>query len=113
MTRSGPPVAPRGPGADPYAWMRDRDEPRLREYLAAERAYYDAQSAPLRALREDLFAELAARLEGLGAVRANEFALRFHDGEHDVTVFADGRAIVKGTTDVGVARGVYSRYVGN
>jgi molybdopterin/thiamine biosynthesis adenylyltransferase len=57
--------------------------------------------------------QLAARLEGLGPVRANEFALRFHDGDHEVTVFADGRAIVKGTTDIGVARGVYSRYVGN
>jgi adenylyltransferase/sulfurtransferase len=57
--------------------------------------------------------ELAERLEGLGPVRANEFALRFEDGEHQVTVFADGRAIIKGTTDVGVARSVYSRYVGN
>jgi molybdopterin-synthase adenylyltransferase len=56
---------------------------------------------------------LAAQLEGLGSVRANEFALRFHDGEHEVTVFPDGRAIIKGTTDVGVARSVYSRYVGN
>lgn len=58
-------------------------------------------------------AQLAERLEGLGSVRANEFALRFHDGEHEVTVFADGRAIIKGTTDVGVARSIYSRYVGN
>ena len=56
---------------------------------------------------------LAMRLDGLGTVRANEFALRFHDGEHEVTVFPDGRAIIKGTTDVGVARSVYSRYVGN
>lgn len=58
-------------------------------------------------------AELARRLEGLGTVRANEFALRFHDGEHEVTVFPDGRAIIKGTTDTGVARSVYSRYLGN
>jgi molybdopterin-synthase adenylyltransferase len=56
---------------------------------------------------------LASRLKGLGPVRANEFAVRFHDGEHEVTVFPDGRAIIKGTTDVGVARSVYSRYVGN
>jgi molybdopterin/thiamine biosynthesis adenylyltransferase len=56
---------------------------------------------------------LAMQLEGLGSVRANEFALRFHDGEHEVTVFPDGRAIIKGTTDIGVARSVYSRYVGN
>ena len=62
MTGSAPPVAPRGPGADPYAWMRDRDQPEMRAYLAAERAYYDQQTAPLRGLREDLFAEMAARL---------------------------------------------------
>ena len=58
-------------------------------------------------------AALADRLTGLGTVRANEFALRFHDGEHEVTVFPDGRAIIKGTTDPGVARSIYSRYLGN
>jgi molybdopterin/thiamine biosynthesis adenylyltransferase len=57
--------------------------------------------------------ELAGRLAGLGTVRANEFALRFNDGEHEMTVFPDGRAIIKGTTDPGVARSVYSRYLGN
>jgi len=56
---------------------------------------------------------LAARLAGLGTVRMNEFALRFDDGEHEVTVFPDGRAIIRGTTDPGVARSVYSRYLGN
>jgi len=57
--------------------------------------------------------ELAARLKGLGAVRSNEFALRLDTPEHQITVFPDGRAIVKGTTDVGLARSLYSRYVGN
>lgn len=57
--------------------------------------------------------ELAARLRGLGAVRANEFALRFIGGNHEITVFPDGRAIVKGTTDVGVARGIYAKYIGS
>jgi adenylyltransferase/sulfurtransferase len=57
--------------------------------------------------------ELAARLNGLGAVRANEFALRFTAGKHEITVFPDGRAIIKGTTDIGVARGIYSKYIGN
>jgi adenylyltransferase/sulfurtransferase len=57
--------------------------------------------------------ELAARLNGLGAVRANEFALRFTTGNHEITVFPDGRAIIKGTTDIGVARGIYSKYIGN
>jgi adenylyltransferase/sulfurtransferase len=58
-------------------------------------------------------ADLAVRLKGVGDVRVNEFALRLHDGEFEVTFFADGRAIIKGTTEIGVARSVYSRYVGN
>jgi oligopeptidase B len=65
---SGPPAAPRhpaaggGPDAEPYAWMRDRDRPEMLGYLAAERAWYDGQTAPQQGLREDLFAELAGRL---------------------------------------------------
>jgi adenylyltransferase/sulfurtransferase len=56
--------------------------------------------------------ELKTRLESLGNVRANEFALRFQTGEYELTVFADGRAIVKGTDDTGIARSLYARYVG-
>jgi adenylyltransferase/sulfurtransferase len=56
--------------------------------------------------------ELKARLEAVGTVRANEFALRFQTGEYELTVFADGRAIVKGTDDPGIARSLYARYVG-
>jgi adenylyltransferase/sulfurtransferase len=58
-------------------------------------------------------AELAHRLAPLGAVRANEFALRFETPPYLLTVFPDGRAIIKGTTEVGVARSLYARYVGN
>jgi adenylyltransferase/sulfurtransferase len=58
-------------------------------------------------------AALGAILKTVGRVRANDFALRFDDGEYDITFFPDGRAIIKGTQDVGVARSVYSRYVGN
>jgi adenylyltransferase/sulfurtransferase len=57
--------------------------------------------------------ELAGRLRGEGAVRANEFALRFLREPYEMTVFPDGRAIVKGTTDVGVARSLYARWIGN
>jgi molybdopterin/thiamine biosynthesis adenylyltransferase len=56
--------------------------------------------------------ELAGRLHGLGSVRRNEFALRFNDGQYEMTIFPDGRAIVKGTTDPGLARSVYARYLG-
>lgn len=55
--------------------------------------------------------ELAHRLAPLGLVRANEFALRFEMPPYLLTVFPDGRAIVKGTTDIGVARSLYARYI--
>lgn len=58
-------------------------------------------------------AELKTRLEPLGRVRANEFALRFFLDPYEVTIFPDGRAIVKGTQDVAVARSLYARYIGN
>jgi len=48
----------------------------------------------------------------LGTVRANEYALRFQTEAYELTVFADGRAIVKGTGDPGIARSLYARYVG-
>ncbi|MDQ6706449.1 MAG: ThiF family adenylyltransferase [Acidobacteriota bacterium] len=55
---------------------------------------------------------LRCRLDGLGRVRANEFALRFFVGAYELTIFPDGRAIVRGTTDLGIARSLYARYVG-
>jgi len=58
-------------------------------------------------------AELARRLSPLGEVRFNEFALRFFPEPYQLTVFADGRAIIKGTRDAGVARSLYARYIGN
>ncbi len=57
-------------------------------------------------------ADLARRLGALAPVRANEFALRVTLEPYELTVFPDGRAIIKGTTDIGVARSLYARYVG-
>jgi len=58
-------------------------------------------------------AALQIRLEPLGAVRANEYALRFSTGAYELTVFPDGRAIIKGTDDVDRARTLYAKYVGH
>lgn len=62
-------------------------------------------------------AALASRLELIGAaVKHNELMLRAEvkDGErtYELTVFENGRAIVKGTEDPAEARSVYARYVG-
>ncbi len=56
---------------------------------------------------------LELELTGLGTLRRNEFALRFSPNEQfELTIFPDGRAIIKGTQDVGIARSLYSRYLG-
>jgi molybdopterin/thiamine biosynthesis adenylyltransferase len=56
--------------------------------------------------------QLRSQLTPLGDVRSNDFALRFFAPPYEMTVFPDGRAIIKGTTDIGVARSLYSRYIG-
>ena len=45
-------------------------------------------------------------------VRQNDFLLRFRIAPYEMTVFADGRAILKGTQDPSVARSLYARYIG-
>ncbi len=45
-------------------------------------------------------------------VRENGFLLRFRIPPYEMTVFADGRAIIKGTRDTSVARSLYARYIG-
>jgi molybdopterin-synthase adenylyltransferase len=59
------------------------------------------------------FAEMQRRLESLGVVRHNEFVLKFWREPYEMTLFPDGRAIIKGTTDTGVARSLYARFVGS
>lgn len=62
------------------------------------------------------FTEIAQRLEAHGKVTANKFMLRADitdNGEpYELTLFNDGRAIVKGTKHANVAKGIYAKYVG-
>ena len=63
------------------------------------------------------FDDLARRLRHHGPVVTNEFMLRLQvvdNGKaYELTLFADGRAIIKGTDQPSVARGLYAKYVGN
>jgi adenylyltransferase/sulfurtransferase len=61
------------------------------------------------------FTALRARLAGhadISDLRSNDLLLRFRRGPHTLTVFADGRAIVQGTTDIAIARSLYARFIG-
>jgi adenylyltransferase/sulfurtransferase len=56
---------------------------------------------------------LAAQLARVGEVAvANEHLIRFNASGLEMTLFADGRAIVKGTDDAAAARAMYARFVG-
>ena len=56
---------------------------------------------------------LASRLRPVvEEVRQNDFLIRFRVAPYEMTVFADGRAILKGTRDPAVARSLYARYLG-
>ncbi len=57
--------------------------------------------------------QLAIKLAPLGETRSNEFALRFFAHPYEMTIFPDGRAIIKGTIDPGIARSLYARYIGS
>jgi molybdopterin/thiamine biosynthesis adenylyltransferase len=83
--------------AQPYVTMCGRDSVQIHE----------------RSRKLDL-GELGRRVEraSAGDVRNNEFLLRFRVPPYEMTVFADGRAIVKGTKDPAVARSLYARYIG-
>lgn len=56
-----------------------------------------------------LKSRLSSAVEDL---RQNDFLLRFRVAQYEITVFADGRAILKGTKDPAVARSLYARYIG-
>ena len=59
--------------------------------------------------------QLAKRLSGAGEVIRSKFLLRFTDAatDRELTVFPDGRAIIRGTTDGEEAKRLYAAYVGN
>lgn len=59
------------------------------------------------------FDQMSALLRPHGNVRHNDFVLKFWREPYEITLFPDGRAIVKGTTDTAIARSLYARYIGS
>jgi oligopeptidase B len=69
---SAPPVAPREEHesvvhgdvrSDPYFWMRNKEDPRVLEYLGAENTYTEAVMAPTEGLQQQLYDEILARIQ--------------------------------------------------
>jgi molybdopterin/thiamine biosynthesis adenylyltransferase len=59
------------------------------------------------------FTEMSVRLQSHGTVKHNDFVLKFWREPYELTLFPDGRAIIKGTTDTAIARSLYARFVGS
>lgn len=61
-------------------------------------------------------ADLARRLEHHGRVQQSDFMLTAwisdDESDYELTLFGNGRALIKGTQDVGTARSIYARYIG-
>jgi oligopeptidase B len=84
-----PPVAPREPHTmrihstelhDDYAWMRDKDSPRVLEYLKAENAYTDAMMAGTEELQKQLYDEI------LSHIKEDDVSVPYRDGEWEYLV---------------------------
>ncbi|HIE23861.1 MAG TPA: NAD(P)H-binding protein [Candidatus Korarchaeota archaeon] len=55
---------------------------------------------------------LGERLQRIGRVRLTPYVLYFDIDSYEISIFPDGRAIIKGTTDENIARSLYSKYIG-
>ncbi|MBI1335359.1 MAG: thiazole biosynthesis adenylyltransferase ThiF [Phycisphaera sp.] len=62
------------------------------------------------------FDEIAGRLRPHGGVTANKFmiraAIKDNGQDYELTLFNDGRAIIKGTKQPSVAKSIYAKYIG-
>jgi len=47
------------------------------------------------------------------SVRSNDMMLRFERAPYTLSLFADGRAVIQGTTDITLARSLYARFIGS
>jgi adenylyltransferase/sulfurtransferase len=91
-----------------FEWL-DGDQGSHTTSLCGRNAVQVAQRTPARLNFEDM----ARLLEPLGTVSYNRFLLKFDAEGYLFTVFPDGRAIIKGTSDVDRARTLYAKYVGH
>ena len=70
------------------------------------------QISPSQATHLD-FEELAQKLRFTGDVKFNDYLLRFSTGDFELTVFQDARSIIRGTSEIKLARSLYAKYIGN
>src|SRR5262245_56737054 len=91
-----------------FEWL-DGDQGSHTTSLCGRNAVQVAQRTPAKLD----FESMARHLEAMGEVSYNRFLLKFSVDGFEFTVFPDGRAIIKGTSDVERARTLYAKYIGH
>ena len=61
---------------DDYFWLRVKTDPAVKQYLEAENAYAEAMLAPLKGLREQLYAEM------LGRIKQTDLSVPYRRGDY-------------------------------
>src|SRR5687768_10666325 len=61
---------------DDYAWLKQKDEPAVAEYLEQENAYAEAFLAHTRPLQEKLYQEM------LGRIKETDLSVPYRKGEY-------------------------------
>jgi molybdopterin/thiamine biosynthesis adenylyltransferase len=92
---------------------RERRFPHLETKTRAAITLCGRNSVQIHERRRQMdFGELSRRLAPHGRVRHTDFVLKFWPEPYELTLFPDGRAIIRGTTDAALARSLYARYIG-
>jgi adenylyltransferase/sulfurtransferase len=94
-------------GAGDYAYLEGREGARAAHLCGREAIQFLPREGRVSEL-----AAIAGRLADTWEVTRNEHLVRAKRGRHTVTVFANGRVIVDGTTDEREARSLVARVVG-
>ena len=58
------------------------------------------------------FRILSERLSAAGELTYNDYLLKASIPPFEITVFANGRAIIQGTQDASQAKSIYAKYIG-
>ena len=86
----------------------DSDEQEIITSLCGRNAIQITPADP----KELSLKSIGNKLEKLGTVKCTDFIMLFKNDETEISLFRDGRAIIKGTNDEIVARTIYARYIG-
>ena len=99
----------------PCSGCKDKDFPYLSRKKGAQAVTLCGRNAVQIFGEQQVILDLskmAGKLSGEGEVVFNQHLLKWQKNPFEITLFANGRAIIRGTEDIGQAKSIYAKYVG-